>query len=73
MRQKEPAVFVVFRATGRERRADGTPALESMSEADLLGLLRTAREKQSAPSFGPALLARSNLLGRTFRTARAAA
>jgi hypothetical protein len=72
-RQKEPAAFIVFRAGGHERRADGTPPLERMTDGELAALLAGARERSSAPALVPALLARSRLLERTLGLARAAA
>jgi hypothetical protein len=39
MRQKEPESYVVFRAAGRELRADGVPRLDAMGDGDLVALL----------------------------------
>ncbi|HET6762224.1 MAG TPA: hypothetical protein VFH27_01100 [Longimicrobiaceae bacterium] len=39
MRQKEPVSYVVFRAAGRELRADGVPRLDAMADGDLIALL----------------------------------
>ena len=72
LRQKAPVSYVVFRAGGRELRAQNTPALIAMDDGELAALLaavqgeggtRAASAPASAPRRGLAM--RSTLLRRS--------